>query len=436
MSAFRLSPAFCMENKAVILSDRKTEDGIYCVEVGFTESCAEKTKRKIEKAFYARHKTGVSSIAFTAITEEDLNRNISKLYAASTGFGKTSGETQKKSENRHSEAPIINLLNSLILECIAEKASDIHIEPQRDDFLIRLRKDGELYDYERIPTETANAVISRIKLLSQLQLVEKRRAQDGRFLFSEADRTIEVRVSIIPAWNGESVVLRVLDTKAVPLKLDELGFRKEHVEQLEEICRMRSSLVLVCGPTGAGKTTTLAAMLSLITDGKTKVVSIEDPVEYRLDGVIQIPVNTAIDMDFDDILRRVFRHDPDVIMIGEIRDEETAKTAVRAALTGHLVFATIHASDASSGILRLLDMGIAPYLLASVFGASIAQRLVKKDGGGRRAAAEILMADKNVVEAIRNKAPLSEIEKCLDMQHAVRLADDIKRDVSDEKDAV
>ena len=190
---------------------------------------------------------------------------------------------------------------------------------------------------------------------------------------------------------------------------------------------MRSSLVLVCGPTGAGKTTTLAAMLSLIADGRTKVVSIEDPVEYRLDGVIQIPVNAAIGMDFDDILRRVFRHDPDVIMIGEIRDEKTAATAVRAALTGHLVLATLHASDASSGILRLLDMGIAPYLLASVFGASIAQRLVKKDGGGRRAAAEILMTDSNVVEAIRNRATLSDIERCLDKQHAVRLADDMKR---------
>lgn len=427
MSAFRLSPAFCMENKAVILSDRKTEDGIYCVEVGFTESCAEKTKRKIEKAFYARHKPGLSSIAFTAITEEDLNRNIAKLYAASTGVGKMPGGTPRKEENAHSEAPIINLLNSLILECVARKASDIHIEPHRNDFLVRLRKDGELEDYTRIPPETANALVSRIKLLSQLQLVEKRRAQDGRFIFTDAGRTIEVRVSIIPAWNGESAVLRVLDTQAVPLRLDELGFRAEHVSQLEEICRMRSSLVLVCGPTGAGKTTTLAAMLSLIADGRTKVVSIEDPVEYRLDGVIQIPVNAAIGMDFDDILRRVFRHDPDVIMIGEIRDEKTAATAVRAALTGHLVLATLHASDASSGILRLLDMGIAPYLLASVFGASIAQRLVKKEGGGRRAAAEILMTDSNVVEAIRNRAALADIEKCLDKQHAVRLADDMKR---------
>ena len=185
---------------------------------------------------------------------------------------------------------------------------------------------------------------------------------------------------------------------------------------------------MVCGPTGAGKTTTLAALLTKIADKKIKVVSIEDPVEYTLNGVIQFPVNTTIGMDFNDILRRVFRHDPDVIMIGEIRDEKTATTAVRAALTGHLVFATIHATDAASGILRLLDMEIAPYLLASVFGASIAQRLVKRKNGGRRVAAEILLRDENVIEAIRNKAPLSEIEKCFKKQSAIRLQDDIERE--------
>ena len=319
------------------------------------------------------------------------------------------------------------MLNSLLLESISRNASDIHIEPERNEYLIRLRIDGDLEEYTSISSETAGALISRIKLLSELQLVEKRRAQDGKFVFTENEKNIEVRVSIIPAWNGESVVLRVLDTNAIPLNINQLGFCSKHIEQLNKICELRNSLVLVCGPTGAGKTTTLAALLTKIADKKIKVVSIEDPVEYRLNGVIQIPVNTSIGMDFNDILRRVFRHDPDVIMIGEIRDEKTATTAVRAALTGHLVFATIHATDAASGILRLLDMEIAPYLLASVFGASIAQRLVKRQNGGRRVAAEILLRDENVIEAIRNKAPLSEIEKCFKKQSAIRLQDDIKR---------
>lgn len=422
---FHLSPAFCVQNNVIILHEEKI-DSKYIVTAGVKENCLEETKLKIERVFYRRFSRENGLIVFKQISNDEYDRLIAKLFASSTEKIIQKKEEQLNKQN-YSEAPIINLLNSLLFESISKKASDIHIEPEKNEYLIRLRIDGDLEEYTRISSETAGALISRIKLLSELQLVEKRRAQDGKFVFTENEKNIEVRVSIIPAWNGESVVLRVLDTNAIPLNINQLGFCSKHIEQLNKICELRNSLVLVCGPTGAGKTTTLAALLTKIADKKIKVVSIEDPVEYRLNGVIQIPVNTSIGMDFNDILRRVFRHDPDVIMIGEIRDEKTATTAVRAALTGHLVFATIHATDAASGILRLLDMEIAPYLLASVFGASIAQRLVKRQNGGRRVAAEILLRDENVIETIRNKAPLSEIEKCFKKQSAIRLQDDIKR---------
>ena len=422
---FRLSPAFCVENNVIILHEENI-DSKYIVTAGVKENCLEETKEKIKRVFYRRISRENGLIVFKQISNDEYDRLIAKLFASSTEKIIEKKEEQLNKQN-YSEAPIINLLNSLLFESISRKASDIHIEPEKNEYLIRLRIDGDLEEYTSISSEIAGALISRIKLLSELQLVEKRRAQDGKFVFTENEKNIEVRVSIIPAWNGESVVLRVLDTNAIPLNINQLGFCSKHIEQLNKICELRNSLVLVCGPTGAGKTTTLAALLTKIADKKIKVVSIEDPVEYRLNRVIQIPVNTSIGMDFNDILRRVFRHDPDVIMIGEIRDEKTATTAVRAALTGHLVFATIHATDAASGILRLLDMEIAPYLLASVFGASIAQRLVKRQNGGRRVAAEILLRDENVIEAIRNKAPLSEIEKCFKKQSAIRLQDDIKR---------
>ena len=425
ITKFRLSPAFCAENNVIVLNEENI-DSSYTVTIGFKDNCLEQTKETIEKTFYRRINKDKGLLTFKQISNDEYNRLIAKLFAATTNKSIVKEEEQINKQN-YSEAPIINLLNSLLLESISRKASDVHIEPNKNEYQIRLRIDGDLQEYSNITIETANALISRIKLLSELQLVEKRRAQDGKFVFSEGTKNIEVRVSIIPAWNGESVVLRVLDTAAVPLNINQLGFCNEHIEQLNKICELKNSLVLVCGPTGAGKTTTLAALLTKIADKKIKVISIEDPVEYRLNGVIQIPVNNAIGMDFNDILRRVFRHDPDVIMVGEIRDEKTATTAVRAALTGHLVFATIHATDAASGILRLLDMEIAPYLLASVFGASIAQRLVKRKNGGRRVAAEILLRDENVIEAIRNKAPLSELEKCFQKQSAIRLKDDIGR---------
>lgn len=428
MTSFSLSPAYCAENHIIIL--RISE---HTVTVGYTEQSTPESRSRVQKAFNARKRIGEDGVkqelVFELIDEEEFKRNLTKLYAEPVGFFGKNADIPEK-ESHESEAPIINLLDSLLLECLSRRGTDIHIECDLHDAIIRLRIDGELSEYSRISFDTASALISRIKLLSELEIVEKRRAQDGQFEFSANGRNVEVRVSTIPVWNGESAVLRLLDTSVTPLALEDLGFCDAHLKQLHEICGLRNSLILVSGPTGAGKTTTLAALLSIIRDEKTKIVTIEDPVEYRLEGITQIPVKTGIGMDFDDILRRVFRHDPDVIMIGEIRDEKTARTAVRAALTGHLVFATVHATDAPSTLLRLLDMHVEPYLLASVFGAAVSQRLVKrKSGKGRRVACEILMSDNHVVEAIRSKASLTEIEDCMKRQGAIQLEEDMRREL-------
>lgn len=276
------------------------------------------------------------------------------------------------------DAPIINMVNSICIEGIRSGSSDIHIEASPESARVRYRIDGQLRTVRTLDLERFPAISSRIKIMANLNILERRQPQDGRITVSVGNEHIDLRVSIIPVTGGESIVLRILGKKDTPLSLQELGFGSNQLAIIQTLLKIPHGLVLVTGPTGSGKTTTLNAMIREIVSDTLKVITIEDPVEYLVDGVNQIQINEQIHLSFDTILRRVLRQDPNVIMVGEIRDGPTAEIAVRAALTGHLVFSTLHTNDAASVITRLTDMGIEPYLTASVLRGAIAQRLVRR----------------------------------------------------------
>jgi type II secretory ATPase GspE/PulE/Tfp pilus assembly ATPase PilB-like protein len=276
------------------------------------------------------------------------------------------------------DAPIVNLVNSILIEAIRKEASDIHIEAASQDVVIRNRIDGYLQIVERVGKDRFAGIASRIKIMANLNIMERRLPQDGRITVHIGDDIIDVRVSIIPIVNGESIVLRLFSKKKTPLNLDQLGLEAQGLRALREMYHLNHGLILVTGPTGSGKTTSLNAILREIRSDAVKIITIEDPVEYLTEGVDQIQTNEKIGLTFDSILRRVLRQDPDIIMVGEIRDVQTAELAMRAALTGHLVFSTLHTKDSASVITRLRNMGIEPYLIAAVLRGSIAQRLVRR----------------------------------------------------------
>ena len=275
------------------------------------------------------------------------------------------------------EAPIIKLLNSLLFEAVKEKASDIHIEPYERHVSVRFRKDGILYSMLSPPKIVQEALISRVKILAGLDIAEKRLPQDGRIRLLVAGKDVDVRVSIVPTSFGERVVLRLLDRLGGLVGLPEAGLAPKLVKELKGLLARNSGIVLVTGPTGTGKTTTLYACLNSINSDERNIITIEDPVEYQIEGVGQIQVNPKIDLDFANGLRSILRQDPDVIMIGEIRDADTANIAIQASLTGHLVLSTLHTNDAPSAVARLVDMGIETFLISSSLSAVIAQRLVR-----------------------------------------------------------
>lgn len=275
------------------------------------------------------------------------------------------------------DAPIIRLINALLTQALRENASDIHIEAFENRSVVRLRVDGTLRDVLEPPRALHAAVVSRIKIMAQLDIAEKRLPQDGRITLRLAGRPVDVRVSTLPTGHGERVVLRLLDKQAGRLKLESLGMGSATLKRLDHLIHQPHGIVLVTGPTGSGKTTTLYAALSRLDHNTLNMMTVEDPVEYDLDGVGQTQVNARIEMTFARALRAILRQDPDVIMIGEIRDLETAQIAVQASLTGHLVLATLHTNDAASAVTRLVDMGIEPFLLASSLLGVLAQRLVR-----------------------------------------------------------
>jgi general secretion pathway protein E len=277
-----------------------------------------------------------------------------------------------------SEAPVIRLVNAMIADAVERRASDIHIEPFEKEFRVRFRIDGVLFNQETPPRELKAAIISRLKLMAKLNIAERRLPQDGRIKIKVLGREVDLRVSTLPTLYGESVVMRLLDRSAGDFyDLRRLGFDARMLERMEYFCGLPHGIFLVTGPTGSGKSTTLYSALKRINLPDKKIITIEDPVEYQMDGINQLHVNTQIGLTFASGLRHIVRQDPDVIMVGEIRDRETADIAIRAALTGHLVFSTLHTNDAPSAITRLTDMGVENYLITSSLVAVLAQRLVR-----------------------------------------------------------
>jgi general secretion pathway protein E len=276
-----------------------------------------------------------------------------------------------------SEAPVIQFVNLMLSKAAKNRASDIHIEPYQQDLKVRFRIDGLLYNTFSPPKRLHPSVVSRIKVMSGLNIAEKRVPQDGRIEIRVGDRNIDIRVSTLPTVYGERVVLRLLDKSSRMLELHELGIPDAHLSEIRKLINLSHGIVLVTGPTGSGKTTTLYAALSEINTQDKNIITIEDPVEYQIDGIGQVPVNRKVGLSFANGLRTIVRQDPDIILVGEVRDLETAEIAIQAALTGHLVFSTLHTNDAASAITRLIDMGIEPFLITSSVLAIIAQRLVR-----------------------------------------------------------
>jgi type II secretion system protein E len=281
-------------------------------------------------------------------------------------------------ERMAKEALVIRLVNSIVRQAVTEKASDIHIEPFENEVRLRYRIDGVLNEQPAPAQRLLPAIVSRVKILSNLNIAEHRMPQDGRIALLVSGREVDIRVSIIPTLYGEAVVLRLLDQSQLAFELEELGMHQDQLSAYLEIIEKHHGVVLATGPTGCGKTTTLYAALRRIYSPRKKIITIEDPVEYRLVGVNQIHVNPRIGLSFATGLRHIVRHDPDIIMVGEIRDQETANIAINAALTGHLVFSTLHTNDASGAVTRLQDMGVEPYLIASSLEGVLAQRLVRR----------------------------------------------------------
>ena len=331
-------------------------------------------------------------LSYEYIEETDLQQKIQKFYESSQSknldnYGDDDESLMEIAEDINKpielldsgdDAPIIRLLNSIFAEAILSNASDIHIEPYEGRMRIRLRVNGVLKQVLEPSKRIAPLIVSRIKVMAKLDIAEKRIPQDGRIAITLSGRAVDMRISIIPSANGEKVVLRLLDKQVGRLQLESLGMDDETYNQIIELIKKPHGIILVTGPTGSGKTTTLYAALGLLNDNQRNLMTVEDPIEYHIDGINQTGINTKVDMTFSKGLRAILRQDPDVIMVGEIRDSETAQISIQASLTGHLVLSTLHTNTAIGAITRLADMGIEPFLLASSLNAVLAQRLVRK----------------------------------------------------------
>ena len=307
----------------------------------------------------------------------DMMADLDSSDIAGFGAAEDSNDLSKLA-SAASDNKIVRLINLVLLQAIKDKASDIHFEPFEEEFKMRYRIDGVLYEMVPPPMHLALPIVSRVKIMANLDISERRLPQDGRIELTVGGSPVDLRVSILPTMFGESVVMRVLDRSNVQLNMDKIGLRTTDYEKMVDIIHRPNGIVLVTGPTGSGKTTTLYAALSELNDPKTKILTAEDPVEYDIDGLVQCQVNTDQELTFSKLLRSFLRQDPDVILVGEIRDLETAQIAVQASLTGHLVFTTLHTNDAPSTILRMVDLGIEAFLITATVEAIVAQRLVRR----------------------------------------------------------
>jgi type IV pilus assembly protein PilB len=328
---------------------------------------------------------------------EQIDRLISKHYKAGAGGDLANIIDQLKSDDSLKDLknrgesidldtlkdaadsnPVRKLVNLVLLQAIKDKASDIHFEPFESEFKMRYRIDGVLYEMMPPPAHIAAALSSRVKVMANLDIAERRMPQDGRIELNVNNQPIDLRVSVLPTMFGESVVMRVLDRGNVSLDLDKIGMREDELNTFRQLIRKPNGIVIVTGPTGSGKTTTLYSALRELNDISTKLITAEDPVEYDIDGIIQCQIKPEIELTFGRILRSMLRQDPDIILVGEIRDKETAEIAVQASLTGHLVFSTLHTNDAPSAIARMLDLGLEPFLVTATLEGVLGQRLVRK----------------------------------------------------------
>jgi general secretion pathway protein E len=368
--------------------------------------------RRISEA-YAQADSNAAAVVSEVQSDADLERMMQELPAVE--------DLLEASD----DAPIIRMLNALLTQAARDGASDIHIEPYERHSSVRFRIDGSLRDIVQPNRALHAALISRLKIMAELDIAEKRLPQDGRISLRLGQRAIDVRVSTLPNAHGERAVLRLLDKSASRLTLPAVGMRGRTLQRFEQLVHQPHGIVLVTGPTGSGKTTTLYAALQTLDATQNNIMTVEDPIEYELSGIGQTQVNAKIDLDFAKALRAILRQDPDVIMIGEIRDFETAQIAIQASLTGHLVLATLHTNDASSAVTRLIDMGVEPFLLSSSLLGVLAQRLVRKvcphcqaqgcahcnssGYSGRTGIFELLSVDESLRSLIHNRASEAQI---------------------------
>lgn len=320
------------------------------------------------------------------VPRKDIDAVIEKFYPYNPFEEALGGLEADVSERKYDtgegddaegDAPVIRLVSLILTDAVKMRASDIHLEPMERKFRVRFRVDGALREMDPPPKRLQGAILSRVKLMANMKLSEKRIPQDGRIQIKAQDRELDLRVSSVPTNYGESIVMRILDKQNLSLGLPQLGFLSDDQAKFERLIKLPDGVILVTGPTGSGKTTTLYACLGQINQPDKKLITVEDPVEYQMSGINQVQVNRDVGLDFSAALRSILRQAPNIVMIGEIRDHETAEIAMEAALTGHLVFSTLHTNDAPSAVTRLLDIGMKPFLVASALRAAMAQRLVR-----------------------------------------------------------
>jgi general secretion pathway protein E len=343
-------------------------------------------------------------------TDEDSGGQDTAGRSRDNDFSGVSAQTHAEDLlNIANKAPVIKLVNKIFFQAVHSRASDIHIEPYEDDVRVRFRIDGVLHNVFSLPKQDSAALVSRLKIMANLNIAERRLPQDGQSRIKIGQKLMDIRVSVIPTLGGERVMLRILDKSSGKLGLDEVGFSADDLSRFRGMIRLSHGIILLTGPTGSGKTTTLYATLNELNSEERNILTVEDPIEYQLAGVGQIQVKPKINLTFANCLRHILRQDPDVIMIGEIRDAETAEIAIQASLTGHLVLSTLHTNDSASATTRLIDMGIEPYLISSSVAAVMAQRLVRlicpkcKESCGQQEAAISLSSDGEKPPAVKGQ---------------------------------